>query len=302
MNKKTLIVLIGPTAIGKTALSIEIAHLLNTEIISADSRQFFKEMYIGTARPGIEEMGGVPHHLVGHISISQEYNVGKFEQEALRIIETIFSKKDCAILTGGSGLYINAVCSGFDELPEVDPKLREELNTAYSTNGLEPLQNRLKELDPEYYEAVDLQNPQRVIRALEVCISSGTTYSGFRKGKTNPRNFNIVKIGLDMDRSKLYERINQRVDEMIKAGLVDEVRSLLPFKDKNALQTVGYKELFDYFEGKHSLEHAIELIKQNTRRYAKRQLTWFRKDKEITWFTPQQKEEILVYIKEKINA
>ena len=302
MIKKNLIVLVGPTAIGKTSLSIEIAKTLKTDIISADSRQFFKEMNIGTAKPSAEELKQVPHHLVGHISINQDYNVGKFEAEALETLNKIFTQKNNCLLCGGSGLYINAVCNGFDELPEIDSNIREELNNINQTLGITPLQNKLKELDPSYYDIVDKNNPQRIIRALEVCLSSGKTFSSFRTGKTNNRNFNVFKIGLDMDRGQLYERINLRVDEMIKAGLLKEVKSLINHKEKNALQTVGYKELFDYMEGKTNIDNAIELIKQNTRRYAKRQLTWFRKDKEINWFKPNQKEEIISFIKQKINA
>ncbi len=302
MIKKNLIVLVGPTAIGKTSLSIEIAKNLDSDIISADSRQFFKEMNIGTAKPSAEELKQVPHHLVGHISINQDYNVGKFETEALETLNKIFTQKNTCLLCGGSGLYINAVCNGFDELPEIDTNIRQELNNINQTLGITPLQNKLKELDPIYYDAVDKNNPQRIIRALEVCLSSGKTFSSFRTGKTNNRNFNVFKIGLDMDRGQLYERINLRVDEMINAGLLKEVKSLINHKEKNALQTVGYKELFDYFEGKTNIDTAIELIKQNTRRYAKRQLTWFRKDHEINWFKPNQKEEIISFIKQKINA
>lgn len=302
MIKKNLIVLVGPTAIGKTSLSIEIAKNLDSDIISADSRQFFKEMNIGTAKPSAEELKQVPHHLVGHISINQDYNVGKFETEALETLNKIFTQKNTCLLCGGSGLYINAVCNGFDELPEIDTNIRQELNNINQTLGITPLQNKLKELDPIYYDAVDKNNPQRIIRALEVCLSSGKTFSSFRTGKTNNRNFNVFKIGLDMDRGQLYERINLRVDEMINAGLLKEVKSLINHKEKNALQTVGYKELFDYFEGKTNIDTAIELIKQNTRRYAKRQLTWFRKDHEINWFKPNQKEEIISLIKQKINA
>jgi tRNA dimethylallyltransferase len=302
MIKKTLIVLVGPTAIGKTALSINIAKNLNTDIISADSRQFFKEMNIGTAKPTAEELKQVPHHLVGHISINEAYNVGKFEAQALDTLNKIFTQKNTCLLTGGSGLYINAVCHGFDHLPEIDPSIREELNNINQKSGIETLQKKLKELDPSYYDTVDLNNPQRIIRALEVCLSADKPFSSFRTGKTNIRNFDILKIGLDMERSKLYERINLRVDEMIKLGLVQEVNTLIPFKKNNALQTVGYKELFDCFDGKTTMENAIDMIKQNTRRYAKRQLTWFRKDKEINWFNPNQEQEIISFLKQQIDA
>ncbi len=302
MKEKTLIVLVGPTAIGKTALSIEIAKAFNTEIISADSRQFFMELNIGTAKPSQEEIKQVPHHLVGQLSICEDYNVGKFEIDALEIINRIFTTNNTCILTGGSGLYINAVCSGFDDLPPIDASIRENLNEKLQEKGIEYLQDLLKELDPEYFISVDINNPQRIIRALEVCLSTGKSFSSFRKGQTKVRDFNILKIGLDMERPELYQRINSRVDKMMQLGLAQEVKSLTDYQQKNALQTVGYKEFFDYYDGKNSLDNTIELIKQNTRRYAKRQLTWFRKDKEINWFKPNQQAEIISFIKQKINA
>ena len=299
-SNKTLIIILGPTAVGKTALSIHIAELLHTEILSADSRQFFKEMSIGTAKPSPEEMQGIKHHFIDFLSIEEDYNAGAYESAALDCLEKIFRQKDTAILTGGSGLYINAVCNGFDELPKTDEKVRADLIKKYRSDGIEALQKQLKILDPVYYDKADLNNPQRIIRALEVCLVSGRPYSNFRSGKQKPRNFNILKIGLERDRKELYQRIDERVDEMIKSGLEKEVRSLLPYLDKNALQTVGYKELFDYFEGKHDLRRAIELIKQNTRRFAKRQLTWFRKDKKIHWFHPNEKKAIIDLIKSNV--
>lgn len=298
----TLIVITGPTAIGKTALSIEIAKALNTEIISADSRQFYNEMFIGTARPSIEEMQGIKHHCIGFLPVSADFNVGHFEVIALKAIEEIFKKKNAAILAGGSGLYINAVCEGFDNLPETEPETREKLKELYKTEGIESIQNKLKERDPVYYNQVDTHNPQRMIRALEVCLSTGKTFSELRQGNKAKRDFNIIKIGLNMPREELYQKINLRVDEMIKNGLLQEVEKLVSYKHLNALQTVGYRELFDYFAGKTDLKSAIELIKQNTRRYAKRQLTWFSKDQEIIWFEPSQKEQILEFIEKQINA
>lgn len=302
MPGKFLIVIAGPTAVGKTALSIEIAREFNTEIISADSRQFFREMSIGTAKPSQEELKYVTHHFINSHSIKKEYNVGKYEREALDLLDNLFKKKEVVILTGGSGLYIDAVCKGFDNLPEVSIDIRENLNNIFKEKGIEELQAMLKEHDPEYYKTVDLSNPQRIIRALEVSISTGLPYSSFRKKETKQRTFNIIMIGLELPREELYERINARVDEMIKQGLMEEVKNLIEYKAHNALQTVGYKELFDHFSGKLELKDAIELIKQNTRNYAKRQLTWFRKDKEIKWFHPDEKKEIIEYIKKKLEV
>ena len=299
-SNKTLIIILGPTAVGKTALSIQVAKLFHTEILSADSRQFFKEMNIGTAKPSPEEMQDIKHHFIDFLSIEEDYNAGAYESKDLACMENIFRQKDIAILTGGSGLYINAVCNGFDELPETDEKVRADSIEKYRSDGIEALQKQLKKLDPVYYDMVDLNNSQRIIRALEVCLVSGQPYSNFRSGKQKPRNFNILKIGLERDRKELYQRIDERVDEMIKSGLEKEARGLLPYRNKNALQTVGYKELFDYFEGKHDLQKAIELIKQNTRKFAKRQLTWFRKDKKIHWFHPDEKKAIIDLIKSNV--
>lgn len=294
---KSLIVIAGPTAIGKTALSIAIANRLNCPIISADSRQFFKEMSIGTAKPTQEEMQGVAHYFIDSHSITEEYNVGKFETDVLALLEKLFKTNDQVILVGGSGLYIDAVCKGFDKLPEAEPEIRERINELYKSKGIEGLQTLLKELDPVYYNKVDLNNRQRLSRALEVCMTTDKPYSELRKGKTTTRNFNIIKIGLNTSRETLYARINTRVDDMMKNGLLEEVRSLLPSKNLNALQTVGYKELFSYLEGETDLTTAVELIKQNTRRFAKRQLTWFRKDEEMKWFEPSEVDNIMEYIK-----
>ena len=304
IKKKTLIVILGPTAVGKTDLSIQLAQKLETVIISADSRQFYKELNIGTAKPSPEQLKAVKHYFVDFISITEDYDAATFEQKAVETIHDLFQTKDAVILTGGSGLYINAICKGFDALPPSDPEIRNELNKQYQIKGLEYLNNMLLQKDPEYYNEVDLHNPQRVIRALEVCLSSGKKYSSFRTQRAKERNFNILWIGLSRNREELYSRINYRVDEMVKAGLIEEARTLLPFKKYNALQTVGYNELMEYFDGNIHLDTAIELIKQNTRRYAKRQLTWFRKNKEIHWFHPEEKNKIYEFIQlhlEKVN-
>jgi tRNA dimethylallyltransferase len=299
--KKHLIVIAGPTAIGKTALGVHLAKQFKTDVISADSRQFFHEMSIGTAKPTADEMQGVVHHFIDSHSITEPYNVGKFETEAIALLERLFKEKDIVIMVGGSGLYIDAVCKGFDELPEADEPVRNRINTMLANEGIESLQKLLKELDPVYYNQVDLSNPQRLSRALEVCLTSGKPYSSLREGKVKKRNFEIIKIGLNTTREVLYERINKRVDQMMENGLLNEVQKLIPFKNANALQTVGYKELFDQLEGKTELKTAIELIKQNTRKFAKRQLTWFRRDPEIKWFEPDEVEKIEEYINENLN-
>ncbi len=300
-SKKKLFVVVGPTAVGKTAMSIQLAKAFDTEILSADSRQFFKEMSIGTAKPTATEMGNIKHHFIDSHSISEEYNVGKFETEAIQVLNTLFETKDYAILVGGSGLYIDAVCNGLDELPEASAEIRQQLKSLYEQKGIIALQEQLKVLDLLYYNQVDLNNPQRLMRALEVCMSTGKTYSEQRAGKTKARNFTTIKIGLNTSREELYNRINARVDEMINQGLLDEVKSLVSYQNKNALQTVGYKELFDYLENKTSLEQAIELIKQHTRNFAKRQLTWFKRDEQIQWFEPNEFEKIKQYISSTIS-
>ena len=294
--QKSLIVIAGPTAVGKTDLAIRLALHLQTEILSADSRQFYREMSIGTAKPSQEELNLVKHHFINSLSISDTYTAGDFELDGLRLLDELFKKKDQVILVGGSGLFIKAITDGFDSLPEVKPGVREELNSVLAESGLGTLQNRLKELDPEYYKEVDLNNPQRVIRALEVCISEGKPFSAFRKDEKKARAFKTVKIGLNQPREVLYERINKRVDNMIREGLLDEVKSLMPFRSSNALNTVGYTELFDFFDNQVTLPEAVEKIKQNTRKFAKRQLTWFRKDPGIEWFEPSQFEQVLAYI------
>jgi len=283
---KTLIVIAGPTAIGKTALSIEVAQHYQTEIISADSRQFFKEMNIGTAKPNAQELAAAPHHFINSHSINQEVSVGNFEKEAIQKIEELYQKHDVLVMVGGSGLYVNAVLYGFDEIPKADESIRNKLNQQFIEEGIETLQQQLLELDPTYYKEVDIRNPQRVIRALEVCMCSGKPYSSFRKTENKARNFEVTLIGLDVEREKLYERINQRVDLMMEEGLLEEVKSLQEHQHLNALKTVGYTELFKYLNNECSLPEAVEKIKQNTRNFAKRQLTWFRKNEELIWFEP----------------
>lgn len=293
-NTNTLWVVLGPTAIGKTALGIQIAQKLNTEIISCDSRQFFKEMRIGTAVPSSEELAAVPHHLIQHKSIHQAYSVGAFEKEALQKLTEIFQTKQQAVLVGGSGLYIDALCKGLDNFPDINPKLREELRKKHQQLGLSWLQEEVQKHDPEYYQIVDTQNAHRLLRCLEVCLQSQQTFTSFRKQNTNKRPFNIQYIGLQMPREQLYQRINQRVDKMMQEGLLEEVKTLLPHQNLNALQTVGYRELFAHLNGEHSLERAVELIKQNTRRFAKRQLTWLKRYEDAKWYT--NTEEALKFI------
>lgn len=274
----------GPTAIGKTATSIKLAKYFNSEIISADARQFYKEMRIGTAVPSPSELAEVPHHFIHHISIKRDYSVGDYEKDAIYLIENKFKESDMLFLVGGSGLYIDAVLRGLDDFPVVSPKIREELQKVFLESGILTLQNKLQQLDPEYYEVVDKNNAHRLIRALEVCIGSGKPYSSFLKKKSKKRNFKILKIGLKADRELLYGRINKRVDVMMEEGLLNEAKELYDRRQLNALQTVGYKELFLFLKQELTLEEAVEEIKKNSRRYAKRQLTWLRKDEEIKWF------------------
>lgn len=301
MAKKTLIVIVGPTAIGKTNLAIGLAQYFNTEIVSADSRQFFKEMNIGTAKPTITEQNTAKHHFIDSHSIHQFFSTGDFEIESLKVLEAIFSKKDIAIAVGGSGLYVNALCEGLDDLPETDLKIREQLNQLLAKEGIDSIRLQLQKVDPKYYDSVDQNNPQRMIRGLEMFLSTGIQLSSLLTHQKKERNFNIIKIGLNMDRSELYNRINLRVDEMVKQGLLEEVKSLLTYKHLNALKTVGYTELFDFLDHKISFEEAIAKIKQNTRRFAKRQLTWFNRDPQIIWFNPNQFNEIKEFLVQKIK-
>ncbi|WP_158991555.1 tRNA (adenosine(37)-N6)-dimethylallyltransferase MiaA [Mucilaginibacter sp. L196] len=282
-NNKTLIVIAGPTAVGKTAIAIQVAKHYNTVVLSADSRQFYREMSIGTAKPDADELAAVKHHFIDSHSIHENFSVGDFEKQALALLDELFKEYDAVVMAGGSGLYIKAICEGFDNLPVADAGIRDKLNKDFTELGIKHLQERLKEVDPDYYEQVDIQNPQRLIRALEVFETTGKPISYYRKSTVNKRPFNIVKIGLNLPRDILYQQINYRVDKMIELGLIDEVKSLISHRSLNALNTVGYSELFDHFDGNIDLESALELIKQNTRHFAKRQLTWFRKDKDIHW-------------------
>jgi tRNA dimethylallyltransferase len=294
--KKHLIVIAGPTAVGKTALSIELAKFLKCPVISADSRQFFKEMSIGTAKPTQEEIQGVPHYFIDNISIHDVYNVGQYEREAIDCIEHLFEKHSHLILVGGSGLYINAILNGVDEFEEIPSEIRENLTKTYNEKGITYLQEELKKRDEVYYNQVDLNNPQRIMRALEVCIHSGKPYSGFRTKEKKERSFNTINLLINTEREALYNRINQRVDKMIQDGLLEEVKQLYPHKHLNALNTVGYKELFDFLDHKISLQEATDLIKQNSRRYAKRQLTWFNHQGDYESFAPTDLEKIKAYI------
>ncbi|MDB5021784.1 MAG: tRNA dimethylallyltransferase [Pedobacter sp.] len=299
---KSLIVIVGPTANGKTALAITIANYLNTEIISADSRQFFKEMEIGTAKPSKEELASAPHHFVNSHSIKDFFSTGDFETVALEVIGDLFLKRDQVVMVGGSGLYINAVLNGLDELPETDLSIRETLNERLQTEGIGSIQAELAILDPEYFASVDQSNPQRLIRGLEFHLSIGKKLSSFQSNTKKQRPFKVIKIGLNKDRAALYKQINDRVNLMMENGLLAEVKSLNPFREYNALKTVGYAELFDYLDGNSTLDAAVDKIKQNTRRFAKRQLTWFRRDEEIRWFEPSQTAEIIQYIESEIGA
>lgn len=299
-DQKFLIAVLGPTAIGKTARAIEIAKAFSTEIISCDSRQFFKEMRIGTAVPDAEELASVPHHFIGHLSIEDEYNVGDYEKDALEKLDQLFESRRCVVMVGGSGLYAKAVLDGLDEFPEVDSQVRAYWRNAYETSGIEILQTTILECDPSYAAVADMQNPQRLLRAIEVTKSSGRPYSSFRTQGTTPRHFETIAIGLEAPREIMYERINRRVDQMMVQGLYAEAKNLYAKRDLNALQTVGYRELFAHFDNEISLEQAVELIKQNTRRYAKRQMTWFRKMPGIHWFSYDAPEsELLNFISAK---
>ena len=294
--KKQLLVIVGPTAVGKTSLAIQLAQKLNTEIISADSRQFYKGLTIGTAAPTADELKQARHHFVGHLPVDRAYNVSQFEQDVIHFLNSYFQSSDSAIMVGGSGLYIDAVCNGIDDLPDADEKLRKHLKMRLEKEGLENLVEELRLLDPAYFEIVDKNNPNRILRALEVCLATGKTFSSLRNRPSKQRNFQIVKIGLEMPRPELVERIHKRVDQMIATGLIEEVRSFLPVRDLNALNTVGYKEIFNYLDGEWTLDFAIEKIKTHTRRYAKRQMTWFKKDKSIRWFIAVMIEDILEYL------
>jgi tRNA dimethylallyltransferase len=295
-DKKTLVVIVGPTAVGKTSLSIKLAKHFKTEIISADSRQVYREMEKGTAKPSLEELTEVTHHFINSHSITDNFNAAEFEKEALKLLDQLFLQYHIVIAVGGSGLYVDALCKGMDDIPAIDPSVREELNLLFEKEGIESLRNKLKELDPAYYSIVDLHNPQRLIRALEVCVGTGKRYSEYRKKHESSRPFHIVKIGLEIDREELYKRIDLRMDKMIEEGLFEEAKAFYPQRHLNALQTVGYTEIFNYLNGEYDKEEAIRLLKRNSRRYAKRQLTWFRRDEEVKWFQAGDFEEVVGYL------
>lgn len=298
---KNLIIITGPTAIGKTSLAIKTAKFFNTEIVSADSRQIYRELSIGTAVPSADELAEIKHHFIHSHSIQENYNASRYESEAIELLEYLFQFHDTIVMTGGSMLYIDAVCKGIDTMPDVDPELRANLKKRLKQEGIGSLRLQLKKLDPEYYSGVDLKNPARIVHALEICLMTGKPYSSFRTSPQKERPFSIVKIGLDCDRAELYERINQRVDKMVEAGLEKEAKRVFPMKNLNALNTVGYREFFAYFTGEISKEKAVELIKRNTRRYARKQLTWFRKDQEINWFHPGETDKIIEFLKIKLT-
>lgn len=298
---KTLIVLLGPTGVGKTDLSIRIARHFKTEITSSDSRQVYREMRIGTAVPEKEQLEAVKHHFIHSHSIHDYFSSWECEQKTLALLAERYQEKDEMLMVGGSMMYIDAVCNGIDLIPTIAPELRKEICNRYEKNGLEAMQAELKQLDPVFYDQVDLKNAKRVIHAVEVCLMSGKPYSSLRTNKTKKRDFDIIKIGLNRDRAELYDRINRRVDIMVKDGQIEEAKSLFEFCDLNSMNTVGYKELFEHFKGHISLDKAIELIKRNSRHYAKRQLSWFRRDENIQWFHPDQEDEIITYLDSQIK-
>lgn len=299
--KKTLVILLGPTGVGKTELCLSLAEELNTEIVSCDSRQFFRELKIGTAAPTEAQMQRVKHHLVGNLSIFDYYSCGRFEIDALKKLDELFLSKDVVLMTGGSMLYIDAICKGIDDIPNVDQELRDSLHERFANEGIDNILSELKLLDPEYYDLVDKKNHKRIIHALEICLTSGKTFSSFRKETAKARPFDIIKIGLNLPREELYDRINKRVDIMFEEGLLEEAKKFYPHRNLNSLNTVGYKELFEYFDGNWELDFAKSMIKQNSRRYAKKQLTWFNRDKDINWFRPDQQKEILSFLKNRLK-
>lgn len=302
MNKPTLIVIIGPTGIGKTELSLSVAEAYHTSIISADSRQLYADLKIGTAAPTPEQLARVPHYFVGTLKLTDYYSAAQYEAEVMKQLEQLFQTNPVAVLTGGSMMYVDAVCKGIDDIPTVDKETRELMLQRYEEEGLERLCAELKLLDPEYYHIVDLKNPKRVIHALEICYMTGKTYTSFRTRTCKERPFHIIKIGLKRDREELYERINRRVDQMMEEGLLEEARSVYPYRQLNSLNTVGYKELFNYLDGQWELPFAIEKIKQNSRIYSRKQVTWFKRDEEITWFHPDRKEEIMKFVSNRLQT
>ena len=301
MTSKYLIIIAGPTAIGKTGLAIQLATLFKTEIINADSRQVYREMVIGTAAPAPEQLSAVKHHFIGHKSIQEYYNASLFELDAIERLDQLFTRLDLVIMAGGSGMYIDAVCKGIDDIPAVDSLIREQVHREYLADGLKGIQDKLRIVDPEYYRKVDLNNPKRILKALEISRMTGKPYSTFLTGNRKPRNFSVIKIGLDIPRQELHSRINSRVDYMMKQGLLQEAEDLRQFSGLNALNTLGYKEIFDFLNGKYSLEEAVNRIKGHSRQYARRQLTWFRKDKDMHWFHPDEYDAIAACINQKIK-
>lgn len=298
MKNKHLIVLIGPTGVGKTKLSLEIAKHFDTCIVSADSRQFYQEIKIGTAAPTQDELAAVPHHFIGHLHLEDYYSAAQYETDAMALLERLFKQHDVVVLTGGSMLYIDAICKGIDDIPTVDAETRSLLLERYEKEGLELLCQELRLLDPEYYAIVDQKNYKRVLHALEICYMTGKTFTSFRQRKPKERSFQIHKIGLRRERPELYDRINKRVDIMMSEGLLEEARSVYPHRKLNSLNTVGYKELFTYFDGECSLDFAIEKIKQHSRIYSRKQVTWFKRDAEIHWFHPEEGDIILSKLEE----
>lgn len=300
-KKPTLIVVLGPTGVGKTNISLSLAEHFDCPIVSSDSRQFYRELKIGTAAPTEEQLKRVPHYFIGSHSIFDEYNAGQYEQDAIKLLDKLFQKRDVVMLVGGSMMYIDAVCNGMDDIPTVDLETRTFWQKEYAEKGLEYIQEELKRLDPVHYEQVDLQNPKRIIHALEICSVTRKPYSDLRTGRRKQRRFNILKIGLNRPRPELYERINLRVDEMMHEGLLQEAEQFYPHKQLNTLNTVGYKELYEYMDGNWTLDFAVNMIKQDSRRYAKRQLTWFNRDKEIHWFQPEEEERILEFVNAEMD-
>ena len=301
-SKPTLIVLIGPTGIGKTDLSLNIAEHYNTEIISADSRQLYADLKIGTAAPTPEQLARVKHHFVGTLQLTDYYSAAQYEAEVMKKLDELFKRHNVIVLTGGSMMYVDAVCKGIDDIPTVDEETRKTLMQHYENVGLERLCAELKILDPEYYDIVDKKNPKRVIHALEICYMTGQTYTSFRTSQTKERPFNIIKVGLRREREELYARINKRVDIMMEEGLLEEAKSVYQYKNLNSLNTVGYKEMFKYLDGEWELPFAIEKIKQNSRIYSRKQVTWFKRDTDITWFHPDDTDNIMSFIEERLNA
>ena len=301
-KNKTLVVLVGPTGVGKTDLSLELAEKFSSPIVSADSRQLYSDIKIGTAAPTDEQLARVKHYFVGCLKLTDYYSAAQYELEVMKLLDELFVSHGTVVLTGGSMMYIDAICKGIDDIPTVDKETREMMIEKYEKDGLERLCAELKLLDPEYYSIVDLKNPKRVIHALEICYMTGKTYTSFRTGNKKERPFNIIKIGLNRDREELYERINRRVDIMIEQGLVDEVKSVYKYKDLNSLNTVGYKEIIQYLDGNYTLDFAIDKIKQNSRIYSRKQMTWFKRDNEIKWFHPDDKKEVMEYIESVLDS